>query len=221
MPKVSQTHLDARRQQILDAAIECFSRDGFHRTTMQDIVRQSGLSAGALYTYFNSKEEMIEAIAAGRRARERGLILAASESAEFAAIFQRLVRGFSETLLDPGERQGRRLALQLWTEALRNPRILRTVRAGVDPPRKMLAKIVQAACKRGELPKDLDPDATARVMIALFQGFALQLAWEPSAPVEPYVRAVEMVFAALSTKPEKAARTKALGSTRARPQVDL
>jgi TetR/AcrR family transcriptional regulator, transcriptional repressor of aconitase len=215
MPKVSQTHLDARRQQILDAAIECFSRDGFHRTTMQDIVRQSGLSAGALYTYFKSKEEMIEAIAAGRHTREQELILAAGESAEFAAIFQRLVRGFSESLLDPTERQGRRLALQLWTEALRNPRILQIVRAGVDPPQKMLAKILQAACKRGELPKDLDPDAMARVMIALFQGFALQLAWEPSTPVAPYVRTVEMIFAALSTKRAKAARAKASVPTRA------
>jgi TetR/AcrR family transcriptional regulator, transcriptional repressor of aconitase len=213
MPKVSQAHLDSRRQELLDAATACFSRDGFHRTTMQDIVRQSGLSAGAFYTYFKSKEDMIEAIATGRQTRERELILAAGEAGDFITIFRQLVQDFAQTLLDPDERQGRRLALQLWTEALRNPRILRTVRAGVDAPRKMLGKIVQAACSRGELPKHLDPDAMARVMIALFQGFALQLAWDPSVPVEPYVRAVETIFAALSTKPERTARAKASGST--------
>jgi tetracycline repressor-like protein len=73
----------------------------------------------------------------------------------------------------------------------------------------MLAKIVQAACRRGELPKDLDPDAMARVMIALFQGFMLQLSWDPSAPVEPYVRVVETIFEALSTRPEKPIRAQA------------
>jgi TetR/AcrR family transcriptional regulator, transcriptional repressor of aconitase len=55
MPKVSQNHLDARRQQILAAAIECFCRQGFHPTTMQDIIKESGLSSGAIYTYLPVK----------------------------------------------------------------------------------------------------------------------------------------------------------------------
>ena len=48
MPKVSEEHLDARRRQIVDAAIVCFVRKGFHRATMQDICREAGLSAGAV-----------------------------------------------------------------------------------------------------------------------------------------------------------------------------
>jgi AcrR family transcriptional regulator len=59
MPKVSQAHRDARRAQILEAAIICFSRRGFHSATMQDIVRQSRLSPGAIYNYFASKEDSV------------------------------------------------------------------------------------------------------------------------------------------------------------------
>jgi AcrR family transcriptional regulator len=220
MPKVSQAHIDARRQQILDAAVECFSREGIHPTTMREIERESGLSTGAIYIYFKSKEEMIEAIAAERHEREREFILAAGGQMHTAAIFQRLVRSFADILRDPGERRGRRMAMQLWTEALRNPRILRTVRSGVEVPRIMLASIVQEACKRGELPKDLDADAMARVMIALFQGFALQLTWEPSAPIEPYVKTIEKIFTALAGKPKKLTRVKSLSLTRDRPQAD-
>ena len=208
MPKVDQAHLDARRQQILDAAVACFARDGFHRTTMQDIVRQSGLSAGALYTYFTSKEAMIEAIAEGRHRRERELILAAGQAAPGGAVLQRLVASFAARLLDPAEREGRRLSLQLWAEALRNPRVLRTVRGGVDVPRKMLTRIVEAAVARGDLPDDLEPEALARVLIALFQGFALQLAWEPSAAVEPCVEAVQRLFVALAASGRKGRRTQ-------------
>jgi TetR/AcrR family transcriptional regulator, transcriptional repressor of aconitase len=201
IPKVSQTHLDARRQQILVAAIACFSRDGLHPTSMQDIVRQSGLSAGALYTYFKSKDEMIEAIAAGRHERERDLIASAGREGNGADAVKVLVRSFSRILLDPDERQGRRLSIQLWAEALRNPRIMRTVRKGVDVPREMLTTMVRAAIAHGTLPKDIDPDAMARVMIALYQGFALQLALAPATELEPSIRTVEKMFAAMVSRP--------------------
>ncbi len=44
MPKVTQQHMDARREQILDAARRCFLRDGFHSTSMQDLFAEAGLS---------------------------------------------------------------------------------------------------------------------------------------------------------------------------------
>lgn len=62
MPRVSQSYLDARRRQIMDAAITCFAREGFHRATMQDIVAETGLSAGAIYRYFWSKEDIVAAL---------------------------------------------------------------------------------------------------------------------------------------------------------------
>jgi TetR/AcrR family transcriptional regulator, transcriptional repressor of aconitase len=63
MPKVTQQYRDARRDQILSAARRCFLRDGFHATSMQDLFAEAGLSAGAVYRYFASKEDMIIAIA--------------------------------------------------------------------------------------------------------------------------------------------------------------
>jgi AcrR family transcriptional regulator len=197
IPKVSQKHLDARREQILKAAIECFADEGFHRTTMEDITRASGLSAGALYNYFDGKEQLIEAIATERHARERDIILEAGAKEDAAQILLTLISRFEQLLLDPGGRKGRRMAMQLWTEALRSQRILKTVRKGVDEPRNMLAAIVARARDRGEMPKDIDPDAMARVMIALFQGFALQLAWDPRIDPKPFVKAVERLFAAI------------------------
>jgi TetR/AcrR family transcriptional regulator, transcriptional repressor of aconitase len=63
MPSVSQEHLDARRRQILDAARRCFVRNGFHATSMQDVLAEANLSAGAVYRYFRGKDEIIAAIA--------------------------------------------------------------------------------------------------------------------------------------------------------------
>src|SRR5262245_30602356 len=62
MPKVTEEHVEARRRQILTAALRCFAREGFHRTTMQDIFREADLSPGAVYTYFKGKDELIRGI---------------------------------------------------------------------------------------------------------------------------------------------------------------
>lgn len=197
IPRVNQKHLEARREQILEAAIECFAHNGFHRTTMQDIMREAGLSVGAPYRYFKSKEQMIEAIAAERHARDREIILEAGAKEDIPKVLRTLIDRFEQALLDPRDRKGRRMAMQLWTEALRNPRILKTVRKGVDEPRRMLAAIVTRARDNDEMPKDIDPDAMARVLIALFQGFALQLAWDPRIDPKPFAKAIERMFAAM------------------------
>ncbi|MCK4832919.1 MAG: TetR/AcrR family transcriptional regulator, partial [Anaerolineales bacterium] len=47
-----------RKQQIFQAALACFGRKGYHLTTMDDIVQESGLSKGALYWYFEGKKEL-------------------------------------------------------------------------------------------------------------------------------------------------------------------
>ncbi|MEW9799404.1 TetR/AcrR family transcriptional regulator [Alteromonas sp. CYL-A6] len=63
MPKVTSQTLEARKDQILSAAAVCFSRSGFHRTTMRDILREAQLSAGAVYNYFPSKEAILQQMA--------------------------------------------------------------------------------------------------------------------------------------------------------------
>ena len=68
MPKLKPDTQRARREHILDAAEHCFANSGFHRCTMQDICREAGVSPGALYVYFSSKEALIAGIAERDRA---------------------------------------------------------------------------------------------------------------------------------------------------------
>src|SRR5882724_11702601 len=60
-----QTRLErseARRQQVLDAAIERFRRHGFHAASMQEISAAAGMSVGHIYHYFENKEAIVAAI---------------------------------------------------------------------------------------------------------------------------------------------------------------
>lgn len=191
MPKVSQAHLDARRAQIIDAANVCFSRRGLHGTTMQDIIRESGLSAGAIYSYFASKNAIVAAIAAERHAAERSTISSAGRKADFGKALEQLSQYFVGSLQQAGEQERRRVGIQLWAEALHDDELLPVVRKGVDEPRKMLAAMAKTAQQQGRLRPEFQPDAVARIFIALFHGLILQQAWDKRVEIRPYLAALD------------------------------
>jgi AcrR family transcriptional regulator len=212
MPRVSAAYLAGRRAQVLEAAARCFAREGFHRATMQDIVKEAGLSPGALYRYFASKEDMVAAIADGRHQAERALLddAAGRPGAELAA----LARAFMGRLSRPEEREWRRVTVQLWGEALRSRRVMGIVRSGLDRPLRRLAARLRAGQRDGSLPADLDAAATARVAASVFQGLVLQQAWEPTLDVDRYVRAAVRLLEALTTR--RPGARQGPGSVRAR-----
>jgi len=197
MPKVSQSYRNGRRTQILEAAIVCFSRQGFHRTTIEDIVKQSKLSAGAIYNYFDSKQQIIEAIAEERHAKERLLLTEARKGADVTSVLQRIRDAFFGELRNPQERLRKRVSIQMWAEAQRSPRILSMVRRGVNGPRKLLSGIIRDAQRHGEISKEVDAEAAARFLIAAFQGFVLQMEWDDQIREGPYIQLLETFLKSL------------------------
>jgi TetR/AcrR family transcriptional regulator, transcriptional repressor of aconitase len=201
MPRVAESYLQSRRRQIMDAAIRCFAREGFHRTTMQDIVGETGLSAGAIYRYFRAKEDIVAAIAAEHHAAEAAAFAEVSTSDDVAAALRRLVDVSLGRLADPAEQQWRRVTVQVWGEALRNDRVMGIVRSGLDEPVAILAELIRRGQRNGRLPQELDPDGAARVCASIFQGLVLQQAWDPKLDVDAYIGAVLGLVEALVRPP--------------------
>ena len=180
MPRISAERASAQRERILDAALTCFAREGFHAATMQDIVAESGLSPGAIYGYFKGKTEVVMAIATERHAMERQRMQEALAAADLDTSLVRLVEGFVLGLRDPQEKTWRRLAVQLWAESLSNPKLKREALAGVSQAVEILSPMIRAAQREGRWPRHLDPQSASRVMVAVLQGVSLQLAWDDS-----------------------------------------
>jgi AcrR family transcriptional regulator len=187
VPRVSDAHLAARRRQILDAAATCFARDGFHRTSMQDIVRESGISAGLVYRYFAGKDDMIAAIVT--EWHDQRQVFADGTVAERSVAYLDYLRSVGAPAAEPTLRLG----VQIWAEAMRNPRIRDLARRNVDDPRAAVA----AALAGAPLAPGVDPDALARVLIAVYQGLALQTAWDEKLDNEAYVSTVAAVLRAV------------------------
>jgi TetR/AcrR family transcriptional regulator, transcriptional repressor of aconitase len=190
VPKVTEEYLSARRGQIMQAAIECFSREGFHRTTMQDIIGEAGLSVGSIYRYFASKEEIVAAIAKKHHAPEAAVLDGAAADMDLSGLLTRLAEVSISRLTDPAEQRWRRVTIQLWAEALRDPEIMAVVRSGLDRPIEQLTELFRRAKDAGQLTSPIDPVGAAHVCASLFQGLVLQQAWNPDLDVEVYLNAV-------------------------------
>jgi TetR/AcrR family transcriptional regulator, transcriptional repressor of aconitase len=188
VPKVSDEYLTARRRQILDAAARCFARDGFHRASMTDLVRESGISAGLFYRYFPSKDDIITAIVTEWQDHRQALVT--EPSTDFARPYLDVLRSVGH----PGALEDLRLGVQVWAEAVRNPQIHTLVRRGVDGPRQATHDLIRQAQHDGVLPADLDPDAFVRILIAIYQGAMLQTVLDPAMDHETFVRTVASIL---------------------------
>jgi len=202
VPRVDDGYLAARRRQIMDAAVACFARDGFHRTTMQDIVAETGLSAGAIYRYFPAKEDIVAAIAAEHHAREAAVLDGATEATDAGDLLRDLARVSLGRLADPAEQRWRRVTIQLWGEALRDERVMRIVRSGLDEPIEIIAGLLRRGQQDGSVPAGIDPDSAARVCAAIFQGLVLQQAWDPRLDIDGSIDAVIALIGRFTGTPD-------------------
>jgi AcrR family transcriptional regulator len=178
MPKISEAKRETRRQEILDAALHCFSRDGFHNTTTADIVRESGVSQGTLYLYFATKEDIVVALADERHQGEAMInALAQGEQDPIRGLLA-LIELYGEGLTDPRRIAMRRVGIQGWGEALRNERIRKSAVEGLATVRAAITRLIERGQHTGQIRAEVDAEAVARTLIATFQGLVLQIAWD-------------------------------------------
>jgi AcrR family transcriptional regulator len=187
MPRLSQERRSAQRQRILDAAAVCFERSGLDAASMHDVVSESGMSAGAIYRYFDGKHAIIEAVALERHEREREMLSAAlaGGSEDLSGAVRRFLSDWFDWVADPDEARRRRVTVHVWANAQHDPRLRRIVAQGLEPLQDVTELLTEAR-SRGALDTAVDPASLARVLLALVQGFLLQRAWDPDLDPGPY-----------------------------------
>ncbi|MFC9895273.1 TetR/AcrR family transcriptional regulator [Nocardia sp. NPDC127579] len=174
MPRVSEEHLERRRQQILDAARVCFARKGFYDTSMQDVFAEAELSAGAVYRYFKSKNDIIAALANQTAVPLMGLLTEQLDLDPLPTPGD-LVQVIAQHVVDSSHTGGIvRLAPQAWALALVDPDAggyVKEAMTGIRGFWQDYAVRMQAA---GWLPADADPQAVGAAMFGVLPGFILQ-----------------------------------------------
>jgi len=195
MPKVLPEYLALRRQQILDASAACFSRRGFHATTMQDICHEADLSPGAVYRYFPSKETIIQAMCDhSANANIEAIKAALAESEDTWAAFTDLIRRFFTELESLKTAADCALNVELIAEAPRNEPIRQWLTGSLEATYGLFLDLIAAAQARGEVAPSRSPRSVAQVMVGLYHGFVTQKLVEPDIDVDGYASVMRALF---------------------------
>jgi AcrR family transcriptional regulator len=194
MPKVTESHSAARRQQIIDAAYRCFARKGFHQATMRDIYAEANLSPGAVYHYFDSKDAIIQASFEFDYQRSLDLLDAAIASDDPMKALHELIDFFFRGLEGAAALGANRVNVQGWGEALVNPPLLASLRRVLDRYLDTLAQIIRKAQALGQIEQSLDPRSVGRLLLSLYYGLELQKALDAEVEVDRYVAAIKTLL---------------------------
>jgi AcrR family transcriptional regulator len=172
MPRVSAEHLAARRQQILDAARRCFVTEGFHATSMQQVIAEAGLSVGAVYRYFPSKSDLIVGIAQ-QMADSITTQLATIADAPDRSLVEVMESAIGVVDANTGADGVLPLAVQVWSEAQRDPKLGALTNRIYNQIVDVYVRVAERAIKRGDLPADADPAAVGPALYTLVLGYGL------------------------------------------------
>ncbi|GAA1657854.1 TetR/AcrR family transcriptional regulator [Actinoplanes couchii] len=207
MPRVTEQYRADRRSDILAASARLFAVNGFHATSMADIIEACGLSAGSFYRYFKSKDELITAVAEEALTAADGTfrkLLAdnATPSPEQAltaiiTMIDERIASHQNSGVDLG-----RIGVQAWAEALRSPALAVRASEVYQRLRGNHAEVARRWQAAGNAPADLDPDQLGAAMLSLVQGYILQRLLLDGTSAVDYLAGVRGLLA--MTSPTKA-----------------
>jgi AcrR family transcriptional regulator len=195
MPKLKPATQQARREKILDAAEVCFARTGFHRTTMADICKEAGISAGALYVYFASKEALIAGIAERDREQLAEGLKEVGAAPDLVAALGKL--GEHYAVAQPHYK--RVLFAEIGVESTRNPAVGDIFRACDSFCLHAFTGLLERAQAEGRIAAGADPAILAQAIAVIGDGLfwrrAVDPAFDPAAVLPIVTRLVGLLLA--------------------------
>jgi TetR/AcrR family transcriptional regulator, repressor for uid operon len=192
---------DARRKEILAAASQCFVGLGFHATSMQDVCRAAGMSAGNLYHYFGSKADLIAGIIADERALMEDLFAIVALSEDFIeGLFQALDVMANEVTDDDLT-----LHAEVAAELLRDPVLRAEAQANDAASRNRLAAALVKAQEKGSVDRRLDPNETALLVTSLLDGLMWHATLQGTAGLVSRLPFVKQALARMLADPDACA----------------
>lgn len=172
MPKVSNAYLKDRRDQILDAACRCFARQGYHATSIRDILAEADVSYGALYNYFDGKRTIfLELVRRGRESRDE---MAEGIDGDPVDLILEMIGTSSARSVESA-----RVDLGIWTAALDDDEVR-------DEVLTVFSEMANTFGERLDENRDghRSRQSAGRMYLAVLLGIRVQLALDPTFDIE-------------------------------------
>jgi TetR/AcrR family transcriptional regulator, repressor for uid operon len=168
-PQIDSSNAD-RRSQILEAALVCFAKRGFHQTSMHDISSEAGISVGLIYRYFENKEAVISAMA-DRHKEEISEVLKRARQAP--TLLESLEILFTAHCCEDAPQLVSAFVVDLYAEASRNPHVAGLVRDVLDTAMDGVKDLIARAPEGQNAGNDLKPSELAELIFAVARGMLM------------------------------------------------
>lgn len=166
---------EAKRQQILGAAYQCFARKGFAGTTTTDICKAAGMSAGNLFHYYPNKQAIFRAIFEADAQIGARLHEAAASDDPWSGLLEHLER----TLDDAADPDAGGFLLAVMMQAQVDPALAALLDRNDREQLAGLSALLARAAALGQTDGSVDPDTAARWLSVVLDGVFLRLAGDP------------------------------------------
>jgi len=168
-PQIDSSNGD-RRSQILEAALVCFAKRGFHQTSMHDISGEAGISVGLIYRYFENKEAVISAMA-DRHKTEISEMLERARQAP--SLLESLEILFTAHCCEDAPQVVSAFVVDLYAEASRNPHVADLVRDVLKTAMNGVRDLIARAPEVQNTGNNLTPDDLAELIFAVARGMLM------------------------------------------------
>src|SRR3954447_16853513 len=159
-----------RRTQILDAAIICFAKQGFHQTSMHDVSAEAGISVGLIYRYFANKEAVISAMADKHKQEIHELLERARRA---SSLFESLEIIFTAHCCENSPKVLSAFVVDLYAEASRNPSVADLVRDVLETAMAGVTELISKAPEAQNTARGLSPIELAELIFAVARGMLM------------------------------------------------
>ena len=171
---MSQPQIDStldRHTQILDAALVCFAKRGFHQASMHDISAEAGISVGLIYRYFENKDAVISAMA-DRHKKEIHEVLERAQQAP--TLLESLEILFTAHCCEDAPQVVSAFVVDLYAEASRNPRVADLVRDVLQTAMDGVTDLIARSPEAESAAHGLKPHELAELIFAVSRGMLMR-----------------------------------------------
>lgn len=173
MPKLSDQAMQDRRVQIIAAARRAFAAKGLSKVTLRDVFRESGMSAGAVYNYFESKDDLILAVTEAGMA-ETLSAFGTPNSTELG--LSQLIELFFQKLEAMDAKLAPRVDVMIAAEALGNEDVLRAVTRNRSAVKLALRRVIERQQADSSDWQGYPASTIADLLYATYQGLIVSVA---------------------------------------------
>lgn len=165
-----------RPAQILNAALVCFAKRGFHQTSMHDISAEAGISVGLIYRYFENKEAVISAMADRHKAEIQGVLERARQA---PTLLESLEILFTAHCCENSPKVQSAFVVDLYAEASRNPQVADLVRDVLQTAMDGVTDLIARSPEANEARHGLTPKELSELIFAVARGMLMRDVLQP------------------------------------------